>query len=78
LAYKLLQNLQKTKIFDQKAHFLMEREILNSDQASKLLGIPEHTVLRLARKGIIPGRKAGRNWLFSKTNLINWVRKEHK
>ena len=56
----------------------MEREILNSGEASKLLGIPEHTVVRLARKGIIPGRKAGRSWLFSRTHLINWVRKEVK
>jgi excisionase family DNA binding protein len=54
----------------------MEREILNSDQVSKLLGIPEHTVLRLARKGIIPGRKAGHNWFFSRSYLIEWVRKE--
>jgi excisionase family DNA binding protein len=56
----------------------MEREILNPNQVSNLLGIPEHTVLRLARKGILPGRKAGRNWLFSKTHLIDWVRKELK
>ena len=57
---------------------LMEREILNSEEVSKFLGIPELTVLRLARKGIIPGRKAGRNWLFSKSYLIDWVRKETK
>jgi excisionase family DNA binding protein len=56
----------------------MEREILNPYQVSHLLGIPEHTVLRLARKGILPGRKAGRNWLFSKTHLIDWVRKDLK
>jgi excisionase family DNA binding protein len=56
----------------------MEREILNPYQVSNLLGIPEHTVLRLARKGILPGRKAGRNWLFSKTHLIDWVRKDLK
>ena len=53
----------------------MEREVLNSNQAAELLGIPELTVLRFARKGIIPGRKAGRLWLFSKSNLIDWVRK---
>ena len=52
----------------------MEREILNSRQASELLGISELTVIRLARKGKIPGRKAGRAWLFSKTNLVDWVR----
>jgi excisionase family DNA binding protein len=52
----------------------MEREVLNANQAAEILGIPELTVLRLARKGIIPGRKAGRLWLFSKSNLIDWVR----
>jgi excisionase family DNA binding protein len=59
-------------------YVVMEREILNPYQVSNLLGIPEHTVLKLARKGILPGRKAGRNWLFSKTHLIDWVRKDLK
>ena len=54
----------------------MDREVLNPFQAAELLGIPELTVIRLARKGVIPGRKAGRLWLFSKSNLIDWVKKE--
>ena len=54
----------------------MEREVLNPNQAAELLGIPELTVIRLARKGIIPGRKAGRLWLFSKSSLIAWVKRE--
>jgi excisionase family DNA binding protein len=54
----------------------MEREVLNTNQAAELLGIPVLTVIRLARKGIIPGRKAGRLWLFSKSSLIDWVKKE--
>ncbi len=53
----------------------MDREVLNANQTADLLGIPEPTVIRLARKGIIPGRKAGHNWVFSKTHLIEWVRK---
>ncbi len=56
----------------------MDREILNPNQAAELLGINELTVIRLARKGIIPGRKAGRLWLFSKSRLINWVSREPK
>lgn len=52
----------------------MEREIINANQASDLLGIPEKTIRRLARNGIVPGRKAGRVWLFSKSHLIEWVR----
>jgi excisionase family DNA binding protein len=56
----------------------MEREVLNSNQTAELLGIPERTVVRLARKGVIPGRKAGRNWLFSKTYLLVWVRNMSK
>jgi excisionase family DNA binding protein len=53
----------------------MEREVLNTNQAAELLGIPVLTVIRLARKGIIPGRKAGRLWLFSKSGLIDWVKR---
>ena len=56
----------------------MDREILNPHQAAELLGIPELTIIRLARKGVIPGRKAGRLRLFSKSILINWVRREPK
>lgn len=52
----------------------MTREIINSSQASKLLGLSEITVRRLAKQGIIPGRKAGRKWLFSRTYLIEWVK----
>jgi excisionase family DNA binding protein len=57
---------------------MMDREVLNPNQAAELLGFPELTVIRLARKGIIPGRKAGRLWLFSKSCLINWVSREPK
>lgn len=56
----------------------MEKEILNTNQAAELLGIPELTVIRWARKGIIPGRKVGRFWLFSKSRLIDWVKREPK
>ena len=56
----------------------MDREVLNPNQAAELLGIPELTIIRLARKGIIPGKKAGRLWIFSKTLLIDWVKKEPK
>jgi excisionase family DNA binding protein len=59
----------------------MERDILSPNQAAELFGIPEQAVIRLARKGIIPGRKAGRLWFFSESDLINWVgnfsQKEH-
>lgn len=59
----------------------MKGEIISPNQLAELFGIPEQAVINLARKGIIPGRKAGRLWFFSESDLINWVRnysqKEH-
>ncbi len=52
----------------------MTREIINSSQVSRLLGLSELTVRKLARQGVIPGRKVGRKWLFSRTHLIEWVK----
>lgn len=56
----------------------MTREIINSSQVSRLLGLSELTVRKLARQGVIPGRKAGRKWLFSRSHLLDWVKAGEK
>ncbi len=58
--------------------YLMENEILSPNQAAELFGISEQVVIRLARKGIIPGRKAGQLWFFIENDLIDWVKREPK
>ena len=50
------------------------REILNAEQAAEFLGFNPYTVREKARSGEIPGRKVGREWRFSRTALLEWLR----
>lgn len=50
------------------------REILNVDQTAEFLGFHPYTVREKARLGEIPGRKVGREWRFSRTALLEWLR----
>ncbi|WP_298210402.1 helix-turn-helix domain-containing protein [Ferrimicrobium sp.] len=52
----------------------MEREILDSDAAARLLGCSRSHVQSLARDGIIPANRApnGR-WVFSRQALVSWA-----
>ena len=48
-------------------------EIMNAVGAAAMLGISERLVLRLARRGEIPGSKLGREWRFLRSALRNHV-----
>ena len=50
------------------------REVLNAEQAAEFLGFNPYTVREKARLGEIPGRKVGREWRFSRTALLEWLR----
>jgi excisionase family DNA binding protein len=50
------------------------REVLNVDQAAEFLGFSAYTVREKARAGEIPGRKVGREWRFSREQLLEWLR----
>lgn len=50
------------------------REVLNVEQAAEFLGFSPYTVREKAREGEIPGRKVGREWRFSRTALLEWLR----
>lgn len=50
------------------------REILNVDQAAEFLGFSAYTIREKARVGEIPGRKVGREWRFSREQLLEWLR----
>lgn len=52
------------------------REVLNAQQAAEFLGVNPYTVRAKARLGEIPGRKVGREWRFSRTALLEWLRQE--
>jgi excisionase family DNA binding protein len=50
-----------------------DKEILNASGAAKALGISRRLLLRLARQGVIPGKKLGREWRFLRSHLRETV-----
>jgi len=48
-------------------------EVLIPAQAALLLQVDEGTVLEMAEKGHIPGRKVGDEWRFSRLALMAWL-----
>lgn len=52
---------------------MQEKEILTVEEAAEFLGFSAYTVRKLARQGIIPGTKMGRQWRFSRPGLVRYV-----
>ena len=52
---------------------MMDEEILDVAGAAELLGVSKKAVYGLLKKGDMPARKVGKEWRFSRKNLINWV-----
>jgi excisionase family DNA binding protein len=48
-------------------------EVLNAEQAGQLLQIEEAVVVQLAESGVLPGRKLGSAWRFSRAALVAWL-----
>jgi excisionase family DNA binding protein len=55
----------------------MEKMLTASDVA-ELLQVHLKTVYRLARNGLIPGKKFGGGWRFSKDEILKMVTKDEK
>jgi len=51
----------------------MDKDILDINQASLLLGVSVALVYKLARSGKIPAAKIGRVWRFHRPTLVDWV-----
>lgn len=50
-----------------------DREILNIEEASALLGVSIKTFNKVLHSEDMPARKIGREWKFSRQALIDWV-----
>ena len=48
-------------------------EVLDMDDAAKLLRIDQNELLELALAGQLPGRLVGDSWRFSRTALLGWL-----
>lgn len=49
-------------------------EVLNMEEACKLLRVAKPTLYRYIRTGEIPAYKMGRVWRFHKESLDKWIR----
>jgi len=52
----------------------MEKEILTIEEAASFLQIGKKSLYRLAKEGIIPGKKILNKWRFDRELLKEWVR----
>jgi len=50
-----------------------EPEILTRQEAADFLRVPLLTVQRQAKSGRLPGRRMGKEWRFSRSQLREWV-----
>ena len=48
-------------------------DILTPEEAAQYLKVSKSTIYRLAQKGILPGRKVGGSWRFSRRRLYEWM-----
>ena len=53
-----------------------ELEILTPAQLAGLLQVDEETVIELAEKRELPGRKVGEEWRFSREAILAWLAEE--
>lgn len=58
---------------DHKRKYNPEGDIMTSHQAAEYLQMHYKTVGRLAAQGVIPGRKVGAHWRFSRKALNRWI-----
>ena len=53
---------------------LTREDVLDGHAVAELLHLPISTVLEYARRGLLPGRKLGRRWIFLRDELEAAVR----
>ena len=52
----------------------MPKDILTANEAAELLSVGVQTILRKARARQLPAAKVGRQWRFSRSELLNWIK----
>jgi len=48
-------------------------EVLSLNEAMSMLRMRRHTIVDLAKRGELPGRKVGREWRFPRAKLLRWL-----
>lgn len=55
---------------DDDTDYIDKSQVLTADEAAALLRVSTKTLLREARDGRVPGKKIGRSWRFSRSELL--------
>ena len=71
-AYRLLT---EAGVVLEKARAELANPLLSLDEAAKFLGISRPTLYRLLNQGDLTGLKAGRQWRFSKFDLMRYLKR---
>lgn len=50
-----------------------QKPVLTAREVASLLQVSESHVTTCASRGILPGRKMGSRWLFSRDQLMRWL-----
>jgi excisionase family DNA binding protein len=51
-----------------------EEDVLDLNQAAELLKVSDRTLWGLAREGRVPSRRVGKQYRFSRSQLLEWIR----
>lgn len=54
---------------------LTREDVLDAREVAELLHLPISTVLEYARRGLLPGHKLGRRWIFLRDEIEAAVRR---
>jgi excisionase family DNA binding protein len=52
---------------------MQQNEVLTAEEAAEFLHFNPVTIRLKARSGKIPGRKIGKEWRFSRRQLLEWL-----
>ena len=52
------------------------KEVMTTEEAADLLRVSTKTILHLANRSILPGRKVGRAWRFLRSDLVAYLHGE--
>lgn len=55
-----------------------EPEVLEGAEAAALLRLAEDDLIKAAQAGELPGRQIGKQWRFSRSALLSWLRGERQ
>lgn len=47
---------------------------MTAAEAAEFLRLTPYAVRSLARRGVLPGRKVGKEWRFYRPDLVSWLR----